>query len=172
MFKASEWILGMEHERLDLNYDKALINKILDNVDNRYIILFSYIIRNDLLQDLNDKNLIESYEKVLVLDDIYKENITMFWSDEFIEVAIDLGLFKNIRTIKEFENKELDFIIKLGEETVTIENNVILVPDDTLFLIITKKFKFLTRRNFNTALTRLKSVLCETTNIIHPFIIC
>ncbi|MFX1273991.1 MAG: hypothetical protein ACFFBP_02190 [Promethearchaeota archaeon] len=161
----------MEHEKLDLDYDKTLINKILDNVDNRYIILFLYIIRNDFLQDLNDKTIIDSYEKVLVLDDIYKENITMFWPKEFIEIAIDLGLFKNIRSIKEFENKENDFIIKLGEETVTIENNVILIPDDTLFNMITKKFKFFTRRNFNSALTRLKSVLCEKSSMIHPFIL-
>ncbi len=166
----SEMILGLEHGRLDLDYDRALINKILDNLDNRFIILFLYIIRNDMLQNLNDKTLIESYEKVLILDDIYKENILTFWPNQLIEIVIDLGLFKNIRSMKEFENLDNDFIVKLGEETVTIENNIILVPDDTLFMIITKKFNFLMRRNFNLALTRLKSVMCEKTNVIHPFI--
>jgi hypothetical protein len=61
--------------------------------------------------------------------------------------------------------------LKIGEETVTIEENTISVPDDTLYLIINKKFKSLTRRNFNLALTRLKSVRCEKSNVIHSLII-
>jgi len=160
----------MEHTNISMEYDKNLIEKILDDLDMRYIILFLYIIRNDLLKDSSDKDLIESYEKILILDEIYKSNIKTFWSDEFTEIAIDLGLFKNIRSLREFEQKEDDFIIKLGEETITIEKNTISIPDDTLFLMVNKKFKFLARRNFNLALTRLKSVRCESTNAIHPFI--
>jgi len=160
----------MSHKNLDLQYDKNLINKVLDDVDMRYIVLFLYIIRNDLLGDLNDKNLVESYERILILDDIYKENVSNFWPEELIDISIDLGLFKNIRSINEFHQKEDDFIIKMGEETVTIEQDTILVPDNTLFLMITKKFKLLTRRNFNLALTRLRGVRCESSGIIHPFI--
>ena len=163
-------MLGMSHENLDLEYDKNLINKTLDDVDMRYIVLFLYIVRNDLLGDLIDKNLVGSYERILILDDIYKENITSFWPDELIEISIDLGLFKNIRSLNEFQQKDDDFIIKLGEETVTIEQDTIMVPDNTLFMMITKKFKFLTRRNYNLALTRLKGVRCESSGIIHPFI--
>ena len=129
----------MEHVNLDLDFDEALINKILDNVDNRYILLFLYVIRNDFLQNLENKTLLGSYEKVLILDDIYKENITSLWPDDFIEIAIDLGLFKNIRSIKEFNDKDKDFIIRLGEETVTIENDIILVPDDILFMTATAR---------------------------------
>jgi len=160
----------MEHTNLTIENDKNLIEKVLDDIDMRYIVLFLYVIRNDLFKDLNDTELIESYEKVLLLDEIFKNNILNFWNDEFIEVAVDLGLFKNIRSMREFHKKEEDFIIRLGEETVTIENESISVPDHTLFLIINKKFKFLTRRNFNSALIKLKGVRCETSNIIHPFV--
>jgi hypothetical protein len=160
----------MEHTNLSIENDKNLIEKVLDDTDMRYIVLFLYIIRNDLFRDLSDTKLVESYEKVLILDEIFKNNILNFWNDEFIEVAVDLGLFKNIRSIREFQKKEGDFIIRLGEETVTIENDIISVPDHTLFLIINKKFKFLTRRNFNSALIKLKGVRCETSNIIHPFV--
>ena len=162
----------MEHKKLSLEYDKTLINKILDDINMRYVILFLYIIRNDLFEDLKDDKLIESYERILILDDIFKGNIINFLSgyQNFIEVAIDLGLFKNIRSVREFEQKEDDFIIKMGEETITIEKNTILVPADTLFLMISKKFKFLTRRNFNLALTRLKGVRCEVSSEIHSFI--
>ncbi|MFW9874889.1 MAG: hypothetical protein ACFFG0_17420, partial [Candidatus Thorarchaeota archaeon] len=52
----------------------------------------------------------------------------------------------------------------------TIEQDTISVPDDTLFLIINKKFKSLARRNFNLALTRLKGVRCEKSSVIHPLI--
>ncbi len=165
-----EWILGLEHINLTLEHDKNLINKILDNIDTRYIILFLYIIRNDLLKDLSDNQLIDSYEKVLILDDVYKSNILNFWDKEFIEVYIDLGLIKNIRSLRELEKKTDDFILRLGEETVTIEKNTISVPDDTLYLIINKKFKSLTRRNFNLALTRLKGVRCENSNTIHSLV--
>ncbi|MFX1568726.1 MAG: hypothetical protein ACFFCV_10205 [Promethearchaeota archaeon] len=161
----------MEHKNLTLEDDKNLIVNILNDVDMRYIVLFLYIIRNDLFKDLTDNDLIEFYEKVLNLDDIYKNNVINLWNEEFIEIYIDLGLMKNIRSLKEFEQKENDFIIKLGEETITIENDVISVPDDTLFLIINKKFKSIARRNFNLALTRLKGVRCEKSSTIHSLII-
>ena len=77
-FKYKEWILGMEHKNLTLEYDKNLIDNILDNVDMRYIILFMYIIRNDLFKDLIDNGIIESYERVLVLDEIFKNNVVNF----------------------------------------------------------------------------------------------
>jgi len=160
----------MEHTDLSMDYDKNLIETVLDDTDMRYIILFLYVIRNDLFKDLSNQELIKSYERVLILDEIYKDNIISFWSKEFIEIAIDLGLIKNIRSIREFEQKDGDFIIRLGEETVTIENNTISVPDHTLFLLIIKKFKFLTKRNFNLALNKLKGVRCEKGNIIHPFV--
>ncbi|KKM92120.1 hypothetical protein LCGC14_1221670 [marine sediment metagenome] len=122
------------------------------------------------MKDLSDNQLIDSYEKVLILDDVYKSNILNFWDKEFIEVYIDLGLIKNIRSLRELEKKTDDFILRLGEETVTIEKNTISVPDDTLYLIINKKFKSLTRRNFNLALTRLKGVRCENSNTIHSLV--
>ena len=160
----------MEHKSLSMEHDKNLIGKILDDLDMRYILLFLYIIRNDLFKDLKNLPLIESYDRILILDEIFKSNILNFLDKDFIGIAIDLGLFKNVRSLREFEQKDDDFIIKLGEETITIEKNTISVPDDTLFLIINKKFKSISRRNFNLALTRLKSVRCETKNLIHPFI--
>jgi hypothetical protein len=160
----------MEHKNLSLDVDKNLVNKILDDINNRYIILFLYIIRNDLFGDLKDEKLVESYERVIILDDIFKANIINFWKENFIEIIIDLGLFKNIRSLREFEQKENDFVLKMGDETITIEKNSIMTPADTLFSMINKKFTFLTRRNFNLALTKLKSVRCETTSTIHPFI--
>ena len=160
----------MEHNNLSLDIDKDLINKILEDINMRYIILFLYVIRNDLFDDLSNPNLIDSYERVLILDEIYKDNVIKFWDKEFIDVAIDLGLFKNIRSLREFEQKDGDFLLKLGEETITIENNVVSIPDDTLYLFIAKKFKSIARRDFNLALTKLKGVSCQKTNVIHPFL--
>lgn len=161
----------MEHKNLTLEHDKNLIDKILDDIDMRYIILFLYIIRNDLFKDLSDENLIEAYNRVITLDEIFKNNVVKFWDKEFIDIYIDLGLIKNIRSLREFEQKEDDFILKIGEETITIEQNTLCIPDDTLFLMINKKFKNITRRNFNSALTRLKSVRCERSNTIHSLIL-
>jgi hypothetical protein len=160
----------MEHKQLTLEDDSKLIETILNDLEMRYIILFLYVIRNDLFKDLSDKILIESYERILAIDEIYKNNIVSFWEEDFTDVYIDLGLIKNIRSKREFDQKDGDFIIKLGEETITIEGETISVPADTLFLIINKKFKELTRRNFNLALTRLKGVRCEKSSVIHPLI--
>ena len=160
----------MEHTSLTLEEDAKLIDTIMDDIDMRYIILFLYIIRNDLFKDLTDENLINSYNKILNLDEIFKNNIVNFWDDDFTGIYIDLGLIKNIRSKREFDQKEDDFILKIGEETITIEQDTISVPDDTLYLIINKKFKFLTRRNFNLALTRLKGVRCERSSEIHSLV--
>jgi hypothetical protein len=160
----------MEHTNLSLEYDKSLIEKVLDDLNMRYIVIFLYIIRNDLFRDLKNPKIIESYESVITLDEIFKNNVLSFWEENFIEIAIDLGLFKNIRSIREFKLKAEDFVIRFGEETITIENNKISVPDHTLFLMINKKFKFLTRRNYNLALIKLKGVRCQNSNYIHPFI--
>ncbi|MHA1292181.1 MAG: hypothetical protein ACTSQJ_05875 [Promethearchaeota archaeon] len=160
----------MEHKILSLDYDKSLINKVLDDIDMKYIILFLYVIRNDLFNDLSDENILNSYEKVLILDEIFKSNVINLLPENFIEVAIDLGLFKNIRSLREFKQKENDFILKMGEETITIEEKTILVPADILFLMINKKFKIIKRRNFNLALKHLKGIRCEVSGVIHPFI--
>ncbi len=160
----------MAHTSLTLEEDSKLIDTIMDDVDMKYIILFLYVIRNDLFKDLSDENLVESYNRILNLDEIFKSNVVNSWDEDFTGIYIDLGLVKNIRSEREFNQKEDDFILRLGEETITIEQDTISVPDDTLFLIINKKFKFLTRRNFNLALTRLKGVRCEKSSEIHPLI--
>ncbi len=159
----------MEHRELSLEHDKDLIIRILDDFSMRYIILFLYVIRNDLFKDLSDKRLIDSYERVMMLDEVYKGNLLTFWDPEFIEIAIDLGFIRNIRTVREFEQKDEDFIIRFCDPII-IENNTIIVPGDTLFSFISKKFKSLTRRMFNLSITRLKSIRCQSSGTIHPFI--
>jgi len=170
----------LEQKEHTLKDDKDLINRILGDMDSRYIILFLFIIRKDLFKDLSDFKLIISYNRVINLEEIFKGNLKSYWNEEFIKIAIDLGLFKNIRSYEDFNLKDDDFIIKMGVETITIEENIeketgkvkyiISVPADTLFLMINKKFKSLTKRNFNLALIRLKGVRCENTGAIHPFI--
>lgn len=160
----------MEHKQLSLEVDKNLINKILDDINSRYLILFLYIIRNDLFKNLTDQRIIDVYNLIMSREEVDKEAILSFWSGDFIKTAIDLGLFRNIRSFREFKQKKNDFIVKFGNETITIKENTIMTPADTLFRIISKKFKPLTKRDFNLALTRLKGIRCEGTGTIHPFI--
>ncbi len=159
----------MEHKGLTLEQDRNLIEKILDDFDMRYCLLFMYVIRSDLFKNLSDSKIIDSYERVTILDEVFKSNLNMFWSQEFLDLAIDLGLIKNVRSLREFEQKEDDFIVKFGEP-VRIEQNTLIFPSELLYSIITKKFKSLIKKNFNLALTKLKSVRCETSSIIHSFI--
>jgi len=159
----------MEHNKLSLEYDRNLINSILNNIDTKYTILHLYIIRKDLFKDL-DEELIDSYERVIMLDDIYKNNVELLWDHEFIEKVIDLGLFKNIRSHREYDQKDADFILKMGDYTITIEKNTILTPKDTLFHMISKRFNYISQKDFELGLTKLKEVRCEVSGAIHRFI--
>ena len=159
-----------EHKKLDLEIDRNLINKILEDLDSRYILLYLYIIRKNLFKDLEDEKLIDGYNHVLSLDTIYKGNIHTFLPENFAEIASNLGIFRNIRHYRDFENKDQDFIIKLGNEPIVVQEDVVLVPANTLFNIITRKFNSITKRDFNLALSRLKGVRCEATGTIHPFL--
>ncbi len=158
----------MEHKGLTLEQDRNLIEKILDDFDMRYCLLFMYVIRSDLFKNLSDQKIIDSYERVIILDEAYKTNLNMFWGQEFLDLAIDLGFIKNVRSLREFEQKEDDFIVKFGEPVI-IEQNSVIIPSDLLFSVITKKFKSVAKKNYNLAITKLKSVRCETSSVIHSF---
>ncbi|TKJ22462.1 MAG: hypothetical protein CEE43_06105 [Promethearchaeota archaeon Loki_b32] len=159
----------MEHNKLSLEYDRNLINSILNNINTKYTILYLYIIRKDLFNNL-DEDLIDRYERVIILDDIYKNNVELLWDQEFIEKIIDLGLFKNIRSRAEYDQKDGDFILKMGEYTITIEKSTIITPKNTLYNMISKRFKLIPQKDFELGLTKLKEVRCESTSAIHRFI--
>jgi len=159
----------MEHKRLTLEYDRNLINSILNNINTKYTILYLYIIRKDLFNNL-DEEIIDKYEKVIILDDIYKDNVELFWNQDFIDKVIELGLFKNIRSRAEYDQKDGNFILKMGEYTITIEKNTIITPRDTLYNMISKRFKSVPHYDFELGLTKLKEVRCESTGAIHRFI--
>jgi len=160
----------LEHKQLSLEVDKNLINKILDDINSRYLILFLYIIRNDLFKNLTDQRIIDVYNLIMSREEVDKGAILSFWSGDFIKTAIDLGLFRNIRSMREFDQKKKDFIVKFGEEIITISKDTILTPAEVLFRLISKKFKTLTKRDFNLALIQLKGLKCESTSVVHPFI--
>ncbi len=159
----------MEHNKLSLEYDRNLINSILNSINTKYTILYLYIIRKDLFKDL-DEELINRYERVIILDDIYKNNVELLWEHEFIEKVIDLGLFKNIRSRLEYDQKDGDFLLKMGEYTITIEKSTIITPKNTLYNMISKRFKSIPQRDFELGLTKLKEVRCESTGAIHHLI--
>ncbi len=159
----------MEHKRLSLEYDKDLINNILNDINCRYLILFLYIIRKDLFKD-SDQELMSKYERVIILDDIFKNNVESFWNQDFIDIVIDLGLFKNIRDRRDYNRKEGDFILRMGDRTITVEKDTILTPRDTLFTMINRRFKSTTLNDFNSCITKLKEIRCESTSITHRLI--
>jgi len=154
---------------LTLEHDKNLINNILNDNNCRYLILFLYIIRKDLFKN-SKQELMNKYERVIILDEIFKNNVEQFWDQDFIEIVIDLGLFKNIRDRRDYDRKDGDFILRMGESTITIEKDTILTPVDTLFGMTTRMFKSITLNDINSCITRLKEIRCESTSITHKFI--
>ena len=190
----------MEHTKLSIEFDKDLLIKILDDVNNRYIVLFLTVIREELFRnfdpeilfsdikkkekkiDDNDEaeeekeegdEIIEKFERVFNLYEIFKTNLDRYWGESFSCTWIDLGLCINIRNSHGFDELDDDYIFKM-EKPIKIQKSgdhyIIIVPDETLFRIIKKKFKFLTKRDFNSALIRLKGVSCEYSGVIHALI--
>ena len=137
----------MEHNKLSLEYDRNLINSILNSIDTKYTILYLYIIKKNLFNDL-DEEILNRYERIIILDDIYKDNVEMLWDQDFIEKVIELGLFKNIRSRAEYDQKVGDFILKMGEYTITVERGTIITPRDTLYKMISKRFKSISQNAF------------------------
>jgi len=159
----------VEHNRLSIDVDETLINKVFENVEMRYILLYLYIIRNDLLKNLTDEKWLNSFNRIMNFDELLKSDLERYASKEMIEILIDLRIIKNLRSSQELKKKDDDFEIKLLEQ-IRIEDNTIIVPEDTLFAVISKRFKFFTKRNFHEAISRLKGVMCENTSCIHPFL--
>ncbi len=159
----------MEHKSLTMEQDKDLINNILNDINCRYLILFLYIIRKDLFKD-SEQELLSKYERVIILDEIFKNNVESFWNQDFIDIVIDLGLFKNIRDRSDYNRKEGHFILRMGDITLTVEKDTILTPRDTLFTMLNRRFKSITFNNFNSCITRLKKIRCESTGITHRLI--
>ena len=158
-----------QHKQLSIEEDKNLINKVFENVEMRYILLFLYIIRNDLLRNLLDEPWLIALKRLMNIDEILKNDLELHSNKELTEIFIDLGIIKNLRSTQELEKKEPDFLIKVLEP-IKIEDNKIIVPENTLFAIISKKFKFFTKRNFHDAISRLKGIMCEISDLIHPFL--
>lgn len=167
--KKIEWILGMEHNQLSLEYDRNLINSLLNDINCKYLILFLYIIRKDLFKD-SDPELMSKYERVIILDEIFKNNVETFWDQDFIDIVIDLGLFKNIRNRSDYNRKEGDFILRMGDITITVEKDTILTPIDTISSMINRRFKSSKLNDFSSCITRLKEIRCESTSTTHRLI--
>ena len=158
-----------QHKQLSIEVDKNLINKVFENVEMRYILLYLYIVRNDMLKNLSDESWLNSFKRLMNLDEILKSDLELYSNKELTEILIDLRIIKNLRSLKELEKKEDDFLIKILEP-IRIEENKIIVPENTLFPIISKNFTFLTKRNFHYAISRLKGIMCENSDVNHPFL--
>ena len=169
IFKNKEWILGMEHNQLSLEYDRNLINSLLNDINCKYLILFLYIIRKDLFKN-SDPELVSKYERVIILDEIFKNNVETFWDQDFIDIIIDVGLFKNIRNRSDYDRKEGDFILRMGDRTITVEKDTILTPIDTLSSMINRRFKSSKLNDFSSCITKLKEIRCESTSTTHRLI--
>ncbi len=159
----------MEHNQLSLEYDRNLINSLLNDINCKYLIFFLYIIRKDLFKD-SDPELMSKYERVIILDEIFKNNVETFWDQDFIDIIIDLGLFKNIRNRSDYNRKEGDFILRMGDRTITVEKDTILTPIDTLSRMINRRFKSSKFNDVSSCITKLKEIRCELTSTTHRLI--
>ena len=61
--------MSENHTTLELEFDRELLEDVFDSPDLRYVLLYMFIIRKELFQDLIDDDLMESYELLADLEE-------------------------------------------------------------------------------------------------------
>lgn len=160
-----------DHTKLDLDVDRILLQQVFDDPDKRHVILLLYELRSELFQDLKNPARLNAYVKIMELETIYVSSFKTFADDEaLVDIFFELGLIKNLRSRREFDRKDDDFIVKVVEG-IRIDEDVIIVPVDALLAILRKNFSGWTKAQLNKTLKELQGIMCQTYPVIHPFVV-
>ncbi len=167
-----------DHTSLDMEFDRPLLEDVLDSPDLRYVSLYMYIIRKELFQDLLDDDLLESFEMLLHLEEITVGDLTRICTSDFIKNLISFHIITNVKSYTAFEVKPDHHKIRIAkglqiahESLTDLEEEVhIFMTEQVLERIIAPLIPELTLSRIETALKRLRAMMCPRTAMIHPLV--
>lgn len=167
-----------EHDALDLDYDRILLEDVFDSPDLRYVSLYMYIIRKELFQDLLDDDIIDQFETITSLDEPTVEDIKRICSTEFIKNLFQYRLITNLRSYSIFENKGNDVKIKFAkglklthEDISESEEEVhIFFNENYLERLISPVIPEMTLSKIHGALERLRAMMCPRSSKMHALV--
>ncbi|MHA1733335.1 MAG: hypothetical protein ACTSU5_15420 [Promethearchaeota archaeon] len=162
------------HEKLDLETDFTLLSQVFDDPDKRYVILFLYELRSELLQDFANEKRLKGFEKIMSLqeeDEVYISSFKTFADDydSMVDLFFELGLIKNVKNRRDWDKKGDDFVVKLVEG-IHLDDGVVLCSVDALLHILRRNMGGWTKAKLNKVLKELRGIMCQAYPIIHPFI--
>ncbi len=163
---------AITHKNLELEIDRELLDDVFDDPVTRYILLYMYLVRNGVFQNLEDDDIIEGFEKVYQISDIdrlYKKNVEMLLPEEIIEEMFTYNLITNIKDFKTFEVKKDDYEIKI-HNGVYLEAGNVLFSDEGLLIIIKSNFPEITMNKIKKTLNTLRGTMCQVSNVMHPLV--
>lgn len=170
--------MAEDHTSLDMEFDRPLLEDVLDSPDLRYVALYMYIIRKDLFQDLLDDDLMDAYDMLLTLEEPTVGDLKRICTMDFIKALIGFHLITNVKSVPAFSVKPDHHKIriapglKLAHESLTdLEEEVhIFMTEAVLERIIVPIIPELTFSRIQAALKRLRAMMCPRTSVIHPLV--
>jgi len=106
--------MSEDHTTLELAFDRELLEDVFDMPDLRYVLLYMFIIRKQLFQDLLDDDLMESFDLVVELEEPYCGDLRRYWGVDLIKNIFQFKVISNIRSYSAFLMKEDDVKVRIS----------------------------------------------------------
>lgn len=166
------------HLKVDMEYDRRLLEDVLDSPDLRYVSLFMFIIRKEVFNDLEDDDLQDQFERLLSLEEITVGDMRRICDESFLKSMFTFNMVMNIKSYEAFITKSesnkvrLAEGIKLEHESKSEEEEEVHIFMNEVFLerIIASKIPEITQTRIHTALERLRAMMCPRTPVIHQLV--
>ena len=170
--------MSEDHTTLEMEFDRELLEDVFDSPDLRYVLLYMFIIRKELFQDLIDDDLMESFDLIADLEEPDCGDIRRFCGSDFIKNLFQFRFFSNIRSYSTFLMKDDHVKIRLSpglrlvhEDLDELEEEVhIFVKEIYLERLISSVIPEMTQIRIHAALERLRAMMCPKTAMIHPLV--
>ena len=170
--------MSEEHTALELTFDRELLEDVFDMPDLRYVLLYMFIVRKELFQDLIDDDLMESFDLVMDLEEPDCGDLRRYCSSDLIKNFFQYHVVSNIRSYSAFLMKGDHVKLRLSpgirlvhEEIDELEEEVhIFLKETYLERLITAAIPEMTQIRIHAALERLRAMMCPKTPVMHTLV--
>jgi len=164
--------LSITHKNLDKEVDRELLESVFDESDLRYILLYMYLVRNQVFFDLKDDNVVDGFQQMYNLVDhgnLLVKDIKRLFPENVIEDMIVFKLITNVRDYTSFQDKADEFDIKINNG-IYMDDKHVLFSEESLLAIIKPNFPQVTLKKITDGLKKLRTMMCQVSNLAHPLV--
>jgi hypothetical protein len=166
------------HKRLNLEFDRRLLEDVLDTPDFRYVVLYMFFIRKEVFNDLRDDTLQDEFEAMVALAEPTVADLQKICSQELLKNLFNFNLIANIKSYEAFQTKPESFKVRLAEglklehQSLSAEEEEVHIFMNEVLLerVITSKVPEITQVKIHAALERLRAMMCPRSAIVHQLV--